>query len=87
MDFSLSPYKYVYTALSMGSGSTFSVNRIVRTSKTDANDFLFAGKAQNLTDGTNTQTFTTGYGYVMKGKTSNSSQNCFNFHSGYSLSL
>jgi hypothetical protein len=58
-----------------------------RTSLTDANDFLFAGKAKNLTDGTTSLTFTTGSGYVMKGKTSDPSQNYFSFPSGYSLSL
>ena len=71
----------------MSSGSSFTVNCIVRTSLTEANDFLFAGKAQSLTDGTTTLTFTTGYGYVMKGKTTDSTQNCFSFTSGYSLSL
>ena len=45
MDFSTSPYKYVYTALTMSSGSNFSVYCIVRTSQTDANDFFFAGKS------------------------------------------
>ena len=45
IDFTTSPYKYVYTALTMSSGSTFSVNCIVRTSQTDANDFFFAGKS------------------------------------------
>ena len=69
MDFSTAAPKYVYTALSMSSGSGFTVNTLVRTSLTDANDFLFAGKAQSLTDGTLTKTFTTATGYVMKGKT------------------
>jgi hypothetical protein len=64
-----------------------SVNCIIKTSLTDANDFLFAGKAQSLTDGTTTKTFPTATGYVMKAKTSDSPQNCFSFPSGYSLSL
>ena len=67
-----SPYKYVYTALSMSSGSGFSVNTLVRISLTDTNDFLFAGKAQSLTDGIITKTFPTPTGYVMKGKTTDS---------------
>ena len=87
MDFTPSSLKYVYTAFSMSSGSTFSVNSIIRTSLTDPNDFYFAGKAQSLTDGTNTKTFLTATGYVMKGKTSDTTQNCLNFISGYSLSL
>ena len=72
MDFTSLPYKYVYTALSMGSGLGFTVNTLARTSLSDANDFFFAGKAQSLTDGTTTKTFTTGIGYVMKGKTTDS---------------
>ncbi len=87
MNFTASPYKYVYTALSMSSGSGFTVNTFARTSLTDANDFLFAGKAQTLTDGTTTKTFSTATGYVMKAKTSDSNMNCFSFLSGYSLSL
>ena len=71
----------------MSSGLSFSVNSIIRSSLTDGNDFYFAGKAQSLSDGTTTQSFTTGYGYVMKGKTTDSNQNCFSFTSGYSLSL
>ena len=51
MDFTTLPYKYVYTAFTLSSGSSFSVNCIIRTSQTDANDFFFAGKAQNMTDG------------------------------------
>ena len=82
----LSP-KYVYTTLSMSSGSSFSVNSIIWTSLTDANDFLFAGKALNLTDGTIIKSFPTATGYVMKGKTSDSTLNCYSFPSGYSLSL
>ncbi len=70
MDFSTPIPKYVYTALTMASGLPFSVTSITRTSQTDANDFLFAGKAKILTDGINTQTFPTSYGYVMKAKTS-----------------
>ena len=87
MDFAPTSLKYGYTVLSMGSGLSFSVNCIIRTSLTDGNDFYFAGKSQSLTDGTNTQTFTTATGYVMEGKTSNSTKNCFSFPSGYSLSL
>ncbi len=71
----------------MASGLSFSVTSLTRTSQTDANDFLFAGKAKSLTDGTNTQTFPTSYGYVMKAKTSDSNINCFTFPIGYSLSL
>jgi hypothetical protein len=70
MDFSTVIPKYVYTILTMASGLPFSVTSLTRTSLTDANDFLFAGKAKILTDGTNTQTFATSYGYVMKAKTS-----------------
>ena len=69
MDFSTVTPKYIYTALSMSSGSGFTVNTLTRTSQTDANDFLFAGKAQSLTDGITTKTFTTATGYVMKGMT------------------
>ena len=53
MDFSTAIPKYVYAALTMASGLPFSVNSLSRTSQTDANDFLFAGKAKILTDGTN----------------------------------
>jgi hypothetical protein len=87
MDFSTATPKYVYTELTMASGLPFSVTSLTRTSQTDANDFLFAGKAKSLTDGTNTQTFPTSYGYVMKAKTSDSNINCFTFPIGYSLSL
>ena len=87
MDFSTATPKYVYTALTMASGLPFSVTSLTRTSQTDANDFLFAGKAQSLTDGINTQTFATSYGYVMKAKTSDLNKNCFVFPDGYSLSL
>ena len=87
MDFSASSLNYVYTTLSISSGSSFSVNSIIRTSLKDGNDFYFAGKAQILTDGTSTQTFRTSYGYVMSGKTTDSTKNCFSFPSGYSLSL
>ena len=87
MDFKPTTLKYNYTILSMSSGSSFTVNGIVRTSLTDGNDFYFTGKTQSLTDGTNTQTFPTGYGYVMTGKTSDSNKNCFTFASGYSWSL
>ena len=72
MNFTASPYKHIYTALTMSSGSGFSVNTFARTSLIDANDFFFAGKAQSLTDGTTTKTFPTGIGYVMKAKTSDS---------------
>jgi hypothetical protein len=70
MNFSTITPKYFYTVLTIASGLPFSVTSLTRTSLTDANDFLFAGKAQSLTDGTSTQTFSTSYGYVMKGKTS-----------------
>jgi hypothetical protein len=87
MDFGTVLPKYVYIALTMASGLPFSVTSLTRNSQTDANDFLFAGKAQILTDGINTQTFATSYGYVMKAKTSDSNMNCFSFPNGYSLSL
>ena len=87
IDFTSLPPKYVYTALTMSTGSSFSVNSIIRTSKNDANDFYFAGKFQNFTDGTTTETFPTVTGYIMKGITSDSTKNCLNFVSGYSLSL
>jgi hypothetical protein len=45
MDFSTITPKYVYTAFTMASGLHFSVTSLTRTSQTDANDFLFAGKA------------------------------------------
>ena len=54
MDFSIAIPKYVYTTLTMASGLTFSVTSITRISQTDANDFLFAGKAKSLTDEINT---------------------------------
>ena len=69
MNFNPVALNYVYTVLLMGSGLTFSVNSIVRTSQTDANDFYFAGKAKSLTDGTNTKIFLTSTGYFMRGKT------------------
>ena len=72
MNFTASPYIYVYTALSMSSGYGFTVNTLTRISRTDANDFLFAGKAQSLTDGITTKIFPTATGYVMKGKTTDS---------------
>jgi hypothetical protein len=87
MDFSTAIPKYVYTALTMASGLPFSVTSLTRTSQTDANDFLFAGKAKSLTNGTDTKTFPTSYGYVMKAKTSDTNHNCFSFPQGYSLSL
>ena len=59
IDFTPTVFKYAYTTLSMSSGLFFSVNSITRTSKTDPNDFYFAGKARDLTDGKTTQTFTT----------------------------
>jgi hypothetical protein len=87
MDFSTATPKYIYTALTIASGLPFSVISLTRTSQTDANDFLFAGKAKSLTDGINTKTFPTSYGYVMKAKTNDSNINCFTFPIGYSLSL
>ena len=54
MDFSTVTPKYIYTKLTIASGLSFSVTSLTRTSQTDANDFLFAGKAKNLTDGKNT---------------------------------
>ncbi len=87
MDFSTATPKYVYSALTMASGLPFSVTSLTRSSQTDANDFLFAGKAKSLTNGTNTITFPTSYGYIMNGKTNDSNKNCFSFPDGYSLSL
>ncbi len=87
MDFITATPKYIYTILTMASGLPFSVTSLTRISQIDANDFLFAGKAKSLTDGTNTQTFPTSYGYIMKAKTSDLNQNCFSFPDGYSLSL
>ena len=75
MDFTPLTLKYVYTPLTISSGLAFSVTSLFRISMTDANDFLFAGKAQILTDGIDTQTFVTSYGYVMKGRTSDSNKN------------
>ena len=72
MDFTPMTLKYVYTVLSMSSGSAFSVNIIVRTSLSDGNDFFFAGKAQSLSDGKITKTFSKATGYVMKAKTTDS---------------
>ena len=60
MDFTPTVLKYAYTTLSMSSGLFFSVNSITKTSQTDPNDFYFAGKARDLTDGKTTQSFTTG---------------------------
>ena len=49
---------------------------------------LFAGKAQSLTDGTAiSKTFSNSISFIMKGKTSDPTVNCFSFPSGYSLSL
>ena len=45
MDFTPTVLKYGYTALSISSGSSFSVNCIIRTSLKDGNDFYFGGKA------------------------------------------
>ena len=87
IDFTSLPPKYVYTVLTMSSGSSFSVNSIIRTSKNDANDFYFAGKFQNFTDGMTIETFPNATGYIMKGITNDSTKNCLNFASGYSLSL
>ena len=87
MDFSTATPKYVYTTLSMSPESAFSVTYLFRFSLTDPNDFLFAGKAEILADGTNTQAFPTGYGYVMMAKTNDSNKNSFSFPFGYSLSL
>jgi hypothetical protein len=70
MDYSTATPKYIYTVLTMASGLPFSVTSLTKTSQADANDFLFAGKAKSLTDGTNTKIFPTSYGYVMKAKTS-----------------
>ena len=65
MDFTPTSLKYVYTELSIGSGQFFSLNSIVRTSQTDANDFYFAGTTKSLSDGTNTKIFATQAGYIM----------------------
>lgn len=71
MDFSPTSLNYVYTTLTIGSGQSFKVNSIVRTSLTDPNDFYFAGKAQSLTDGALTKKFSLATGYVMMAKTNN----------------
>ena len=71
----------------MGSGSSFSVNTIVTTSATNANEFYFAGKTKSLTDGAITKTFPSEVGFVMKALVINQDETCFRFTSGYSLSL
>ena len=45
MDFTTITPKYCYTPLTMSSGLAFSVTSLNRISLTEANDFLFAGKA------------------------------------------
>ena len=47
------------------------VNYIIRTSQTDANDFLYAGEAESFTDGKITKKFNYSKAFVMMGKTSN----------------
>ena len=69
----------------MGFGSSFSVNTIVCTSATSANDFYFAGKTKSLTDGIKTKTFSSEVGFVMKAITTNQDLTCFNLSFGYSM--
>ena len=76
---------YAGISLTIGSGSSFSVNTIVSTSITNANDFYFAGKTKSLTDGKITKTFSSEVGFVMKAITTNQDESCFSFSSGYSL--
>ncbi len=71
--------KYVSTLLTMGFGSSFSVNTIVSRSTTNANDFYFAGKTKSLTDGKKTKTFPSSVGFVMKAITTNQDEMCFSF--------
>ena len=85
VDFNFNTPIYCATSLTMGSGSSFSVNTIVSISATNANDFYFAGKTNSLTDGTRTKTFSSEVGFVMKAITINQEENCFSFSSGYSL--
>ena len=67
----------------MGSGSSFSVNTIVSTSTTNANDFYFAGKTKSLTDGTITKTFSSEVSFIMKAMMTNQEETCFSFTFGY----
>ena len=71
----------------MGYGPIFSVNTIVSRSTTNANDFYFAGKTKNLTDGTKIKTFSSSVGFVMKAMIANQDESCFSFSTGYALSL
>ena len=73
--------------MSIGSGSSFSVNMYLSTSNKNANDLFFAGKTKNLSDGTNTKTFSSEVGFVMKAITTNQDETCFSFNSGYTLSF
>ena len=73
--------------MSLGSSSSFSVNMYLSTSATNAYDLFFAGKAKSLSDGTNTKTFSSEVGFVMKAITTNQDETCFNFISGYSVYL
>ena len=85
IDFSSNPQKYITALLTIGSGTSFSVNTIVSTSVTNANDFYFAGKTKRLTDGIRTKTFSSEVGFVMKAITTNQDDTCFSFTSGYAL--
>jgi hypothetical protein len=71
--------KYVSTPLTMGFGSSFSVNTIVSRSATNVNDFYFAGKTKSLSDGKKTKTFPSSVGFVMKAITTNQDETCFSF--------
>ena len=71
----------------MGSGSSFSVNTIVSTSTTNANDFYFAGKTKSLNDGTITKTFSSEVSFIMKAIMTNQEETCFSFMDGYALKL
>ncbi len=85
MDFS--SYKYVSTSLTIGFGSSFSVNTIVSASVTNANDFYFAGKTKNLTDKTIIKTFSSEVGFIMKAMKTYKDDTCLSFTYGYALSL
>ena len=87
VDFSYNTPMYSSTTLTMGYGSSFSVNTIVNRSTTNANDFYFAGKTKSLTDGAKTKTFLSSVGFVMKAITINQDETCLSFPSGYALQL
>jgi hypothetical protein len=79
--------QYHDSFLTMGSGPSFFVNKILSTSATNANDFYIAGKTKILTDGTKTKTFSSEVGFILKAITTNQDENCFDFTSGNSFIL